>query len=63
MSTDVSGEPYPEAEFEAANETWPAGPRPRRGEICTRRRLEALLEERRLARLIDDDWALDDEEE
>lgn len=63
MSTDVSSELYPDEEFEAANEAWSAGPRPRRNEICARRRVEALLEERRLARLIDDGWVLDDEEE
>ncbi|WP_163560602.1 hypothetical protein [Halomonas sp. NO4] len=50
--------------FEAVNDDDYARPRPssRADSLFARRRVEALLEERRLRRAIEDDWALDEEE-
>ncbi|MFC0266616.1 PA3496 family putative envelope integrity protein [Kushneria aurantia] len=53
-----------DGDFEAVNDdSWSPSTRPRKGEPCARRRVEALLEERCLARLLKDDWPYDDEEE
>ncbi|MCG6658072.1 hypothetical protein HOP52_09925 [Halomonas campisalis] len=51
--------------FEAVNDDDYTRPRAqsRAETLRARRRVEALLEERRLRRAIEDDWALDEEEE
>lgn len=50
---------------DAVNDDHYQRPRPgsRAETLRARRRVEYLLEERRLRRAIEDDWALDDEEE
>jgi hypothetical protein len=49
---------------EAVNDEEYARPRTSRADtLRARRRVEALLEERRLRRAIEDDWAVDEEEE
>ncbi|MDN3521850.1 PA3496 family putative envelope integrity protein [Halomonas ramblicola] len=50
--------------LEAVNDDDYVRPRPssRADTLHARRRVEALLEERRLRRAIEDDWALDEEE-
>ncbi|WP_456267972.1 hypothetical protein M1D97_12065 [Kushneria sp. AK178] len=62
MSTELYEEAYnaPEA---VNDDAWTLPGRPARGALCARRRVEALLEERRLARDLSDDWAAWDEEE
>lgn len=51
-------------EFEAVNDdSWTPNSKPRKGEICARRRLEALLEDRQLERGLMDGWDEWDEEE
>jgi len=54
-----------EADFsEAVNDEDYSRPRSNRADtLRARRRVEALLEERRLRRAIEDDWAIDEEEE
>lgn len=62
MSTEL----YEEAsdELDAVNDdTWTPATRPKKGSLCARRRVETLLEERRLERDLTDDWASWDEEE
>ncbi|GEK72173.1 MULTISPECIES: PA3496 family putative envelope integrity protein [Halomonas] len=55
---------YDDAPDEAVNDDDDRRARPasRAEQLQARRRLEALLEERRLRRTIDDDWDLDEEE-
>ncbi|MBZ9557647.1 MULTISPECIES: hypothetical protein [Modicisalibacter] len=54
-----------EQEFlDAVNDEHFSRPRASRGDtLRVRRQVEALLEERRLKRAIEDDWLVDDEEE
>ncbi|WP_168169324.1 PA3496 family putative envelope integrity protein [Kushneria phosphatilytica] len=58
----MSSELDTEDDFEAVNDEQYTAPRPRRGEICARRRIEALLEERELRQVLEDDWGSDEEE-
>lgn len=62
MSTELFDE-APD-ELEAVNDdSWTPGARPKKGDICARRRVETLLEERRLERDLIDGWDEWDEEE
>ncbi|RKR04264.1 hypothetical protein C7446_1468 [Kushneria sinocarnis] len=58
----MSGELNTGDDFEAINDEQYSPPRPRKGELCARRRIEALLEERQLRQALADSWGSDEEE-
>ncbi|WP_438766438.1 PA3496 family putative envelope integrity protein [Kushneria sp. TE3] len=62
MSTELFEE-APDEQEAVNDDTWTPNARPKKGEICARRRLETLLEARRLERDLTDGWEAWDEEE
>ncbi len=62
MSTELYEESPDEPEA-VNDETWAPSARPRKGELCARRRVETLLEARRLERDLVNGWDEWDEEE